>query len=158
MSDCIARFGMSMSEHTEYMNRCLELSAVARNHGRAAVGALIVNSGRIISEGIEGGPELPPLLAHAEAIAITKAVEALKSRDLSACTIYTTVEPCLLCSFLIRETRISHVVFGTNAGRLGGSSSKFPLLTAVDAGPWQTVPDVTSGVQKEACDEMLKRR
>lgn len=146
-----------MDNDEQYMKRCLELAANARSKGFSAVGSLIVRHGKIISEGSEGESSLPALLAHAEAVAIAKAVAVLRTKDMSACTLYTTVEPCAMCSYLIRQTGIKEVVFGIRTKSVGGASSCYPILTANDIPSWNPAPRVVEGILKEACEQILKK-
>lgn len=140
------------------MTHCLDLARLAKANGKTAVGSVIVRDGKIISEGIEGSPDFPPILAHAEAIAIVKAIEVSGTRDLSDCSLYTTVEPCLMCSFLIRETQINRVIYGTGAGSIGGATSNYPILIVTDITRWKSVPEVTSGILSTECDQMLIKK
>jgi tRNA(adenine34) deaminase len=108
----------------------------------------------VIGEGIEGAGDVPGLLAHAELLAILEAIRAGRSSDLSGCTLYTTVEPCYMCSYLIRRTRITRVVFGA-ATAAGGATSSFPFLGATME-PWGAPPEIVSGLLEEACTALLK--
>lgn len=134
-----------------YMHRCLDLAVQAKSNGKTAVGSVIVKDNRIIAEGIEGSGELPASLAHAEMIAILNAHKSLNSKDLSDCILYTTVEPCFMCSYLIRQSNIKKVVFGITTPETGGASSEFPFLTSAKIRKWHPPPEVIEGVLKEAC-------
>mgnify|MGYP003575982204 CR=1 FL=1 len=125
------------------MQRCLDLAAKAKANGKTPVGAVIVRDEDIIAEGIEGGPELPSPLAHAEVVAIINAIDKLGSKDLSGCVLYTNVEPCLMCSYLIRQTKISKVVYGKEAGEIGGARGKFPILISNSIAKWGEPPIVS---------------
>ena len=139
------------SEHIHFMKRCLVLAAEARANGKPGVGSLLVLNGQIISEGIEGSRTLPAPLAHAEILAITEGISKLNSAKLRDCTLYTTVEPCVMCSYVIRSTRIGHVVIGTATSGVGGVTSDYPILKATDIDRWKTVPIITTGVLEEEC-------
>lgn len=143
-------------DHETYMHRCLELAAQAKVAGKTPVGSLILRYGEIIAEGAEGEAELPDMLAHAEVLAILRARTYLQDKDLSGCTLYTTVEPCFMCSYLIRQSRITAVVYGAPTNGTGGALSAYPLLTADDIDPWIFTPAVTGGVLREACLVMLR--
>jgi tRNA(adenine34) deaminase len=86
------------------------------------VGALVVREGRVIGQGHERTHAALDLAAHAEIEALRDACCALGTLDLSGATLYTTVEPCVLCAYAARHARIGRVVFGVNAGALGGVS------------------------------------
>lgn len=137
------------------MRRCLELATEARSKGFSAVGSLIVRNGKVIAEGREGEPSLPALMAHAEAVALNKAVLHTGTKDLSHCILYTTVEPCAMCSYLIRLTRISKVVFGIRTSSVGGVSSGYPILAANDIAIWSASPEIVEGVLKDECRHIL---
>jgi tRNA(adenine34) deaminase len=144
-------------KHEEFMRQCIKLAQIAKLKGKTAVGALIIRNEKVIAEGIEGLGELPAVLAHAEIIAIEKAVSLLGTKDLSGCKLYTTVEPCFMCSYLIRETKIDAVIYGAKAGEIGGFSSEYPILVGQNIKKWITVPIVIGGVLEEDCLKLLAR-
>ena len=129
-----------MSEHTFYMRRCKELAEIARQRGDSPVGSLLVLAGKIIAEGVEGGKTHRDITYHAEIEAIRQATELLQSQDLSACVMYTTHEPCIMCSYMIRHTRINTVVMAITTGDIGGMSSAYPLLADTTIEKWGTPP------------------
>jgi tRNA(adenine34) deaminase len=139
------------SYREQFMRRCLQLAHEARRDGNPGVGAILVDGTSIVSEGVEGSADLPPLLAHAEILAIIKAVSKLDTNDLSRCTLYTTVEPCYMCSYLIRTTGIREVVFGTTAGAVGGATSNHPILNVENIGKWSAKPLVIGGILEAEC-------
>lgn len=138
------------------MKRCLELAAQANSEGKAAVGSILVLKDEIIAEAREGEPGLPDFMAHAENIAILKATNLLQTKNLSDCVLYTTVEPCLMCAYLIRNMKIKKVVYGTETPA-GGDSSKFAFLKDDLLANWSDPPEVISGVMREECEKILKK-
>ncbi|MGH9689620.1 MAG: nucleoside deaminase [Candidatus Acidiferrales bacterium] len=98
--------------HEAYMKRAIELAKIARSKGETPVGSLAVRDGEIVAEGIEAVKTRIDISAHAEMIAIRRACRALGTLDLSGCVIHTTPEPCFMCSYAIRQTRISEIVIG----------------------------------------------
>lgn len=112
----------------QMMNRCLELANLAAESGEAAVGSIVVRNDEIIAEGIESVKLDNDPTAHAEIEAVRLACKKLHTLDLSECALYTNVEPCWMCSYAIRQTRIGRVVFGSRNTRIGGFSSKFQIL------------------------------
>lgn len=139
-----------------YMRQCLLLAEQAKQNGKTAVGSVIVLNGQIIAEGSEGDEILPPALGHAEIVAIVKACNVLNSKKLAGCILYTTVEPCVMCSYLIRSSSIARVVYGTVAGELGGTSSNYPILSSGNISSWRPI-SVKGGVLAEECAAMLCR-
>lgn len=110
--------------------RCKELAKLAATKGDAEVGSVIVNSGKIIAEGIESVKAEKDPTAHAEIIAVRLACQTLNTLDLSDCILYTNVEPCWMCSYAIRQTKISQIVFATQNEKVGGISSEFRVLVS----------------------------
>lgn len=124
------------------MKRCFELAEEAKKRGDTPVGSLLADSeGKIIAEASEQN-RTKGLFAHAELLVIQKAVKSRHSADLTACTLFTTNEPCFLCSFAIRQTSISRVVFARITSGIGGVSSNYPILSANDIGNWNPPPEI----------------
>lgn len=109
------------------MERCVELARTASKHGEFPFAALVRNGEGIVSEALNRVDRDADVTRHAELVAVSEAQRVLSRNDLSDCTIYSTVEPCAMCSFPIRETRISKVVFALRSPLMGGFS-KFGIL------------------------------
>ncbi len=124
------------------MLRVSELAAEAGRAGNTAVGTIVAHGDRILAEAEEETPDGPDPFAHAELVAVRRAMAAEGRRHLPEATIYTNVEPCFLCSYAIREARIGRVVIGRPTPEIGGVSSRYPLLTANDIDRWDRAPDV----------------
>lgn len=140
-----------MPDHEHYMRRCLELARQAKANGESPVGSLLVKNGEIIGEGIEAGRAHLDITFHAEIEAIRRATARLGSQDLSGSILYTTHEPCIMCAYVIRHTKIQTVVMGLQTGSLGGFSSEMPLLTATGMGKWGAPPQVITGILTNEC-------
>jgi tRNA(adenine34) deaminase len=137
-----------------YMRRCLELARGALAAGEVPVGAVVVDGDRIVGEGAESVVGQCDPAAHAEVTAIREACRLTRSLSLSGMTIYSTIEPCVLCAYVVRATDVGRVVFGIPAGRLGGSTSSYPLLLASGwPGP---PPPITRGVLASECAELMQ--
>jgi len=130
-----------MDKHFFYMKRCLELAALAASKGESAVGSLLVKDGDIIGEAFEKSKQLKDITRHAETLAILDAVE--KHGSCAGATLYTNVEPCILCSYVIRHHQIAEVVFHQRSGELGGACSHYRILSANDIGCWGEAPVIT---------------
>lgn len=127
----------------EYMHRCEEFGRRAGEKGNPPVGALLVQDHRIISEAEEDGRSKNDITCHAEIETIRAAVNYLQTNDLSNCILYTSHEPCIMCSYAIRFHRIKKVVFLNKVDYLGGYSSSMALLTSIDVPPsWSNPPEV----------------
>ena len=143
--------------HEEFMRRCIQLALNAKAQGNTAVGSVVVFGGKIIGEGVEQLPAGNILTGHAEALACQQAIETLKVRSLEKAILYSTAEPCFMCSYVIRQCRIAKVVYGTETAMIGGVTSSFPILTALGLNAWKPAPQVIGGVLAEECRRLHSR-
>jgi len=125
------------------MRRCAELAEQAQRNGDTPVGSVVVSEQEIIGEGMEAVKARLDVTAHAELNAIRAACKARQSLHLRGCVLYTTAEPCWMCSYAIRRTGIREVVIGSAVAWVGGVTSRHPLLTDDAIGCWPTPPKVT---------------
>lgn len=109
----------------KFMRRCIELSQASVDAGDAPFGSLIAIDNELLVEGLNDYKT--KVTEHAEIVALNKAHQALGSSDLSTCTLYTSCEPCPMCSFMIREFKIKRVVFALHSPHMGGYS-KWSIL------------------------------
>jgi tRNA(adenine34) deaminase len=150
-----------MPSDEECMQKCLKLAQTASELGNIGVAAMIVDDscdGKIIAE---AGEELPrssnDVTAHAEILAIRRACNEIQSKDLSAFELYTTAEPCWMCSYAIREAKLKRVVYGTPSEIIGGATSQHALLVLTgDEAPkhWAGPPTVVAGVLANECSRI----
>lgn len=113
------------------------------------VGAVVVLDGRVIAKGHNLTETLKDVTAHAEMMAITGAANALGAKYLQDCTLYVTLEPCLMCAGAIAHAQVKTLVFGASDPKRGYSvytDGKFPSKA-----------EVRKGVLEEECGEILKR-
>jgi len=129
-----------MNQHTQFLNRCLELAQLAKVQGESPVGSVIVLDGKVIGEGFEKSRQLNDVTRHAEVVAILDAV--VKHGHCKGATLYSNVEPCILCSYVIRHHQIAAVVFSKHCGELGGTTPLFNILTTDKISKWQKAPEV----------------
>jgi tRNA(adenine34) deaminase len=104
------------------MTRCIELSSSAAAAGELPFGSLIAHNGAIVAEAINQTVRYADESRHAEIIAIAHARQLLESAILRDCTLYSSVEPCAMCSFCIRAAGIGRVVFALSSPVMGGLS------------------------------------
>lgn len=142
---------------TVYMRRCLELAELAALAGDTAVGALVVRGHEVVGEGAERTRASFDPSAHAEVEAIRQACHRLATLDLRGCSLYSTVEPCVLCGYAIRRTGIGHVVYGVRAGQAGACTSSYAILADRGLDGWPPAPDVTGGFMADECLAALRR-
>ncbi|WP_221392818.1 nucleoside deaminase [Dyadobacter sp. NIV53] len=145
---------ITSADHEHFMRRCIELARIAKSHGESPVGSVIVRNGEIIGEGIEGGKANLDITFHAEIEAIRHASQFLQSQDLSDCILYTTHEPCIMCSYMIRHTKITTIFSALSSGEYGGASSNYPLLLDTTIHKWGNPPKVVFGILEEECKKL----
>ena len=136
------------------MQKCLDLATIAKKRGDSPVGSVIVKNGEIIAEAFEAAKAHNDITFHAEIVAIRKATSLLHSQDLSDCIIYTTHEPCIMCSYVIRQTKISTVVAGIATGEIGGFSSAYPILIDSQIKRWKEHPAILVGILEAECRKL----
>lgn len=138
-----------------YMRRCVRLAHDALTAGEVPVGAVIVDRARILGEGSESTQRRLDPCAHAEVRAIQAACRAMRSTRLDGLTLYTTVEPCVLCAYVVRSTGIGHVVFGIPGGHLGGCTSIHALLTD-SSWAGSPPPRITRRILAVECEDLMR--
>ncbi|WPV66100.1 nucleoside deaminase [Chitinophaga sp. LS1] len=131
-----------MEDHAFYLNRCLELAQIAAGVGESAVGCVIVKDGIIIGEGSEQSRRLKDVTRHAEVVVVLDAVHTHGSGSCEGASLYSNVEPCILCAYVIRHYKIAHVVFSNYCGELGGTAQPFNMLTTDVIKKWGPAPFV----------------
>ncbi len=105
--------------HEYFMGKALQLAQQAFEEDEIPIGALVVHQNRIIGKGYNQTERLVDVTAHAEMLAITSAAQFLGSKFLDECTIYITVEPCVMCAGAIQWARFKQVVFGLSEPKSG---------------------------------------
>lgn len=100
--------------HEQYMRRCIELAEIARQRQNTPVGSVVELDGAIVGEGIEALPNGNDITGHAEVLACQAAVNNTGNKLLMGATLYSSAEPCFMCSYAIRTAAISLVVYGSD--------------------------------------------
>ena len=99
----------------DFMTIALEEAKKAAKKNEIPVGAVIVLNGKILSKAHNNKEKTHDIAGHAEILALKKASKILNSWNLSGATIYVTMEPCLMCSSAIINSRIKRIVYGVDA-------------------------------------------
>ena len=144
-------------EHENYIRRCIELARQAVLTNDTPVGSLIVRDDRVIAEGIEAVRGLSDVTAHAEIQALRSAFVQLASRDLTGCTLYTSVEPCVMCAYAIRLARVRAVVSGAPSSDASNTINGHMVLSDASLLPGHPVPRLIRGVLERECRAVLGR-
>lgn len=109
-----------METDEKYMRLALEEARQALRAGEVPIGAVVVApDGSVIGRGHNLTETLRDVTAHAEMLAVTAAAETLGGKYLSQCTLYVTVEPCVMCAGALGWSQMSRVVFGTEDPKRG---------------------------------------
>jgi len=131
-----------------FMAKALELALQAYDEGEVPIGALVVHENKIIGKGYNQTERLQDVTAHAEMLAVTAASNAVNGKYLDQCTLYVTIEPCLMCAGSIQWARLGKVVWGASEPKFG-----FSRLDAQLLGKTETV----GGIMADQCGDVMKR-
>jgi len=111
-----------------FMREALKEAQKAFDENEVPIGAVAVFKNQIIGRGHNRTEGLKDPTAHAEILAITAAANALNAWRLSEVTIYTTVEPCIMCAGALVFARVKKIVFGARDRKFGGCGSIFNIV------------------------------
>lgn len=136
----------------DYMLLALDEAAKAREAGEVPVGAVIVKEGAVIARGFNQPISSNDPSHHAEIAALRAASEALGNYRLPGCTLYVTLEPCVMCAGAMMHARIARVVFGASDPKTGSCGSVLNLFANTQLNHHATVE---GGVLAEECGTML---
>ncbi|MGB5821182.1 MAG: nucleoside deaminase [Saonia sp.] len=129
-------------EHRIYMQQCMDLAKIALQKGESPVGSLLVHKAQVIGQGIESGKATKDITDHAEILAIRNAIHNGFGHLLKSAYLYTTHEPCIMCSYVIRHHHIPKVIYGTPVDFMGGTTSNFKVLETEEIPKWGTKPKI----------------
>lgn len=131
-----------------YMQRALEQARIAFDKDEVPVGAVIVCRDRIIARAYNLTETLHDVTAHAEMQAITAAADTLNGKYLDVCTLYVTVEPCIMCAGAIGWSQMGRVVYGAPDVKRGFARFAPQAL--------HPKTEVVSGVLEAECAALMK--
>jgi len=141
------------ASHEHIMRMALNQAKIALAFGDAPVGAIVVKNGAVIGRGRNQREEKNDPAGHAEIIALRDAAAQIGSWRLDECSLYCTLEPCVMCAGALVAARIEHLYYGAPDPKAGGIESLYQI--AEDARLNHQVL-VHSGILREACEELLK--
>lgn len=116
-----------MNQDDKWMRLALHEAQKAQEKQEVPVGAIIVREGRVIARAHNLKENLKTPLGHAEIVAVHRASQKLGAWRLSDCTLYVTLEPCLMCAGVLYQARIGRVVFGTKDPKAGALGSVYSI-------------------------------
>jgi len=135
--------------HEFFMAQALRLAQQAFDQGEVPVGAIVVTErGQIIGKGYNQTERLGDVTAHAEMLALTAATQTLGGKYLAECTLYVTLEPCIMCAGALGWAQLDRLVYGASESKRGFSTFQPSLL--------HPKTSCVSGILKNECETLLR--
>jgi tRNA(adenine34) deaminase len=135
------------------MQEALRLARLAGAAGEVPAGAVVVIGGEMVGRGWNSPIERNDPTAHAEILALREAAAFARNYRLEGATLYSTLEPCVMCAGVVVAARVGRLVFGARDLRFGGVRSKFRLA---DSDLLNHRAEVVEGVLGAECVDLLK--
>ena len=132
-----------------FMNEALKEAQKASDFEEMPVGAVMVNQNRIIARAHNMGQQLQDATAHAEMIAITSASNYLGAKYLLDCTLFVTLEPCLMCAAALHWAQLDRLVYAASDPKTGYSHLQKPIL--------HPETEVVSGILEAHASSLIKQ-
>lgn len=136
-----------------YMKQALKEAEKAEKKGDVPVGAIIVYKNKILAKSHNQKQYKKNAIYHAEILAIEKACKKIKSWYLDECTLYVTLEPCLMCAGAIIQSRIKKIVYATSSPKFGYISS----IDKIQNKKNNHIPKIEKGICEEQASILLKK-
>lgn len=133
----------------KYMRLALAEAEQALKRHEVPIGAVVVAGDRIIGRGHNLVESLSDATAHAEMQALTAAASTLGGKYLKECTLYVTVEPCVMCAGAIAWSQVGRVVWGADDPKRGHRCYSEQIL--------HPKTEVQSGILREECEALMKQ-
>jgi tRNA(adenine34) deaminase len=142
------------------LKRCIALARTATDAGEDPFACIICDGDRVVAEATTRTRRDGDVTRHAEILAISEAQKTLGGHHLRRCTIYCTVEPCAMCAYCIRATRIGRVVYAISSPLMGGRSRWYILgdTEISDAMPevFGRPPEVIGGLLEDEAERLWR--
>ncbi|MBN8476146.1 tRNA adenosine(34) deaminase TadA [Sulfuritalea sp.] len=135
-----------------FMGLALDLAREAGALGEVPVGAVVVLEGEVVGRGFNRPIDRHDPTAHAEVMALRDAASRLGNYRLPGCTLYVTLEPCVMCAGAIMHARVAQVVFGARDPKTGAAGSVVDLFAEARLNHHATI---TGGVLADDCGSLL---
>ena len=144
---------ISMDKDIKYMMEALKEAELAKLEDEVPIGCVIVKDDQIIARSHNQRDKSHNPLGHAETLAIKEASEVLGDWQLVDCELYVTIEPCIMCSGAIIQSRIKRVIYGAPDIKGGAFGSSINILEASNINHH---PEVVKGVLENECSSIIK--
>ena len=139
-------------DDVHFMELALDLAREAGALGEVPVGAVVVLEGEVVGRGFNRPIDRHDPTAHAEIMALRDAASRLGNYRLPGCTLYVTLEPCVMCAGAIMHARVAQVVFGAHDPKTGAAGSVVDLFAEPRLNHHTTI---TGGVLADDCGSLL---
>ena len=137
-----------------FMQMALEEARAAVREGEIPIGAVVTAGGRVVARAHNRTERLVDVTAHAEIIAVTAAASHFGGKYLPDCTLYVTVEPCLMCAGALAWAQIGRVVYGTADDKRG--THTYFGTDMLGCPPMHRRTQITAGVLADECRELMQ--
>lgn len=144
---------MAETEDIAFMHLALEQARAAERIGEVPIGAVVVCQGEVVAQACNRREIDADPAGHAEFLAMKAAAEKLGRWRLSGCTVYVTLEPCLMCAGLMYQSRIDRCVYGTADPKAGALGTLYKIN---EDERLNHRFEVTSGVLQQECADLLR--
>ncbi len=138
-----------MTTDSQFMEKALQEARLAYNEREVPIGAIIVHEGKILSRAHNLTERLSDVTAHAEMQAITMAANAIGGKYLQDCTLYVTIEPCVMCAGALAWAQIKRLVYGAADPKRG--------FTTFAPHALHPKTEVLGGILEEECGAIIKQ-
>ncbi len=143
---------MTIENDLYFMQQAMAQAKLAESHNEIPVGAVVVLNGEIVGRGFNQPISSTDPTAHAEVIALKDAAKNIGNYRLIDCTLYVTLEPCVMCSGAMVHSRIARVVYGACDYKTGAVES---VMTLLEHESHNHRVEASGGVLAQECGQML---
>ena len=143
-----------MDKDSFFMEQALLEAKKAYKSKEVPIGAVVECNGEIIGRGYNRRESDNDPTAHAEMFAIKEAAQNREDWRLEGCSIYVTVEPCIMCAGAIQKARLKRLVYGTESDKDGASGT---IMNILSDNRLNHQVEIKSGVLKNECRDLMKK-
>lgn len=161
----VTSHGFKRLQDSEYMKLAIEQAKLAAEDGEVPIGAVVVHQpfdkatrratgdAQVVGVGRNMRETIRDASAHAEFLAMQQAMETLDAWRLTDCTVYVTLEPCIMCAGLMQQSRIARCVYGASDLKAGACGSLYDIGSDLRLNHRF---EVESGILEQECAQLLR--